>query len=110
VAGVTRDTIPDIGAYEFGFATGIGELIGEALIHCWPNPASSFITIENLSGQQELDLLICNLSGKIILQKQIQGVITSVDLKGIANGIYLLQFKSDGIFYERKLIVVNEIK
>ena len=61
----------------------------------YPNPAVHQITIEN-SDSELKQIEIYDISGKMIQQKQLSGVNTTVDLSGFASGTYFVKYGDKG--------------
>lgn len=61
----------------------------------YPNPAVHQITIEN-SDSELKHIEIYDLSGKMIQQKQLSGVNTTVDLTDFASGTYFVKYGDKG--------------
>ncbi len=56
-----------------------------------PNPADEFITISNISG--ETAVTIKDMTGKIVLKKQIYNSQKTIDVRAIPSGIYILYLR-----------------
>jgi len=65
---------------------GIDDPIKNA-IQIYPNPAHAQIAINNKAGET---LVISDITGKIVLQKQLQTEKENIDIAQLANGIYLV--------------------
>ncbi len=51
-----------------------------------PNPAHNQITINNKAGEL---IIISDIMGKIVLQKQLNSVTENIDIAQLANGMYI---------------------
>jgi Secretion system C-terminal sorting domain len=73
--------------------------------HIYPNPANSKVHI-NLSEQVKLaNLLLTDLSGRIIKQSIIKDDSkTSLDIEGLESGVYFIKINGDKINLTQKLI------
>jgi mRNA-degrading endonuclease HigB of HigAB toxin-antitoxin module len=73
----------------------------------YPNPSTGKFTLE-LSNSKDADLVVIDLSGKMIMQKKLNSVNGKVqealELKA-AKGIYLLRIKADDHWVTKKLVV-----
>ena len=77
--------------------TGINE--SEASIKVYPNPTSGNITIEAV-GMTEVS--VYNTLGQCVLQKEVSGELTTVNLQQVSEGLYLLRVKTGkGIISKR---------
>jgi hypothetical protein len=65
---------------------GIDDPIKNA-IQIYPNPAHAQIAINNKTGET---LIISDITGKIVLQKQLQTAKENIDIAQLANGMYLV--------------------
>lgn len=75
----------------------------EASFALFPNPAAEFIMVqleEGVSGQHLFQ--ICDLAGKVLLTKQLQGAQATVNVSGLPAGCYLAQFYTiEGVSTQR---------
>ena len=71
-------------------------------IKIYPNPAKDLLYLENANGA---NLLIYNLKGQLVLQKDLKNQQVSVSLKGLLSGIYILSLKNDEKTLNRKLVI-----
>ena len=72
----------------FEYTDAITE-IDEDSFTIYPNPASDFITIETLNAL-ESDVVIYDLTGKIIIRKFLHSGDNKIDVKNINSGIYVI--------------------
>lgn len=73
-------------------------------IEIFPNPASDLLTIEN-PDQEEISLRIIDMSGRIVLLKDLKAT-TTINISYIKQGIYLLHvYNGSGNFAIKKLII-----
>ena len=65
----------------------------------YPNPTSSNVTLRQINDNVKLaSFLILDSSGKVIRSSKVDAIMSTVDLEGLAKGIYQLQLNSqDGI-------------
>jgi hypothetical protein len=77
--------------------SNISELRSPANISVFPNPAKSFITVHlnemHLSGEE---LVLTDLTGKILIREKIRSPIQQLQLKDVLPGIYILKSISTG--------------
>jgi hypothetical protein len=69
-------------------AVGIETLDSESSFTIYPNPAITNITIETPTTGI---LSISSLDGKVILQQEISGPITNIDIKDLPKGVYAVR-------------------
>ncbi len=79
-------------------------------IHFFPNPitGAAFFLEWNSTGYEEMSILLTDLQGRIIINKQImmQTGINSIDLPpGLQNGVYFLSIKGNGFSQVEKCVV-----
>ena len=75
-------------------------------VEIYPNPASDFVNID-LSGFQDitdLHLQITDISGKLILEKNIISSITTIDIKQLAVGTYFIEISSGTDIFIKKIV------
>ena len=78
--------------------TGINE--SEASIKVYPNPTSGKITIEAV-GMTEVS--VYNTLGQCVLQKEVSGELTTVNLQQVSEGLYLLRVKTVEGFISKRI-------
>jgi len=77
-------------------------------ISVYPNPGKDVFTIsvDNI-GSTDYQLVLTDMTGKIIYQESIRGAnkkfLKSLNLTGVASGVYLLELKSETDIYQTKL-------
>ncbi len=68
--------------------TGVDEVNHSFNVSIFPNPATNKIAIEtNITGS----ITIVNTSGQQLLQQDITGPITTLDVSGLSTGVYMLK-------------------
>jgi 6-phosphogluconolactonase (cycloisomerase 2 family) len=81
---------------------GINDQENKSFINIYPNPTANNFTIEY---PEKASLIILNMQGQTILQKEIQQGITDICITGLAKGVYILKLYSNN-----KTAVVRVIK
>ncbi|GAA4023232.1 hypothetical protein GCM10022409_03820 [Hymenobacter glaciei] len=71
--------------------------------HCYPNPAKEVLHVEHEATASEL--VIRDLLGKTVVQVGLTGTRTSVDMRSVAPGMYLVTISSKNASQTQKLIV-----
>jgi hypothetical protein len=84
--------------------TGIEELQNTSGFSIYPNPSSNYITIENNNVQLNSTYFILNSIGQLVLSGQLTGELTTVDISGLSNGIYLVQIETDSGRVSKQII------
>lgn len=79
--------------------------INENLFLVYPNPSDDFVTIQIGSNLLNLNYIISNNEGKIMLNGTLNLMETKIDLSGLKPGVYLFCFGED--YYEKIKLLVN---
>jgi len=69
----------------------------------YPNPAVDRITVE--SDQIGGTLRLIDISGKLLLEKQIRQYSETVELNGVKSGVYFISLQNGNERVTKKLIV-----
>lgn len=67
-----------------------------------PNPANDFVIIKGTDGYQQL--AVTDLSGRILLQKNIQAPLEEINLQAFSPGMYFIRLIKDGKTTSLKLV------
>jgi hypothetical protein len=87
---------------EYGSTTAsVNEL--EANLSLYPNPASKTLTVKGL--QQKFELTIIDLSGKVILEKEVNTNTNDLDISTLESGMYWVRVSRNNQTATRKLLV-----
>ncbi|MDR2474803.1 MAG: T9SS type A sorting domain-containing protein [Bacteroidales bacterium] len=75
-------------------------------IKIYPNPTRGLMYIEvgDFDSGQQVDLLLTDVSGKIIFRQKAASSIVEIDLNGHPQGIYLLRVQREGEVSSYKII------
>ena len=76
-----------------------GNVVSElpfSLVSVFPNPFNNFLVLQNLDGENEVELL--NVMGEIVFKKKFSGKVNSVNTVTLLAGFYLLRIKSASTF------------
>ncbi|MCG6189920.1 DUF5074 domain-containing protein [Maribellus maritimus] len=68
------------------------ESVKESELTVYPNPFSSFIIIKSVKNQQ---VIIYDVSGKVVLQISVEAGITQINTSGIKKGVYQVRCGTD---------------
>ena len=75
-------------------------------VNIYPNPASNFINIQSSSLQSSCFLNIIDLSGRVLLSKELKEMNSFVNLLNFKKGMYYVSLNDgNGLIYVEKLIV-----
>jgi hypothetical protein len=89
--------------------TGL-QMMNNAPIKIFPNPASSALNIEwsGLQGKQA-DVVITDVTGRVVLRTVLENNNSTgtmqVNLAGLNDGVYVLNISSDSVYYTDKVVV-----
>ncbi len=82
--------------------TGIAQLVNELSVSVFPNPFTDVITIKNTF--ENSSIVIVDVLGKVVFEKQIVSSETSIDLSELKTGFYQLMVKGESNYYIQKII------
>jgi hypothetical protein len=76
-------------AMRTGVTTIIKSIVNEKIpeVNIYPNPVSKYLTVE---GDGIINLTLCDLSGRQVLQKPISSSKTVLDVSGVTVGVYVV--------------------
>ena len=80
--------------------TGVEET--EAQVKVYPNPTNGFVTVE-AEGMTEVS--VYNTLGQCVLQKEVAGNPTVLDLQQVSEGLYLLRVKTENGIISKRIAV-----
>jgi len=98
----------DIGAYEYGSHPLSVAPVKSAMqqqIVVYPNPATSSITINTPEARGTITIM--DISGKILLTKEVCNTTTLVDISTISRGLYFVSWKNNGTTVATKKLIVE---
>jgi len=88
-----------------GGGNGINDPTDRAVpLQIFPNPASTGVTIESAESARGGLLTISNLSGKLILTRQITGLKSQLDISTLPAGVYFVRLTSEKTVKVEKFI------
>ncbi len=61
---------------------------GVQMISIYPNPATNELTIE---GAQNTAMVICDVVGKVVMERKLIGAKETIDISALNNGVYVVQ-------------------
>ncbi|MBQ4355300.1 MAG: T9SS type A sorting domain-containing protein, partial [Bacteroidales bacterium] len=68
---------------------------GQCTFTAFPNPTTGNLNIQfDTDLEQSAEYVVCDMFGKTLLHGTINDAFTTVNLNGLANGIYVLQVRS----------------
>ena len=98
------NTAPDMGCYEYDPGVGIQKEKLET-VDIYPNPVKSACRINLSSTYDKVELIMTDMSGKAIMQKEYNGIKNiDLDIAPLPNGVYMIQLTSDGAMGTFKIV------
>jgi hypothetical protein len=93
-----QDGFVDLGAFEYQtpvMPTQVPDHSNPADLKVYPNPTAGMVYVKYDAGiDRALNVTVMDMQGRIILQEKVQGtgsgMVYSIDLSGVENGVYLL--------------------
>jgi len=76
----------------------------EMNVEIYPNPVSDVLTIKTDGNNSLRSFTISNSVGEVLLQQQISTVLTDVNVKSLAAGVYYVTLKGEGGVTVRKFV------
>ncbi len=83
--------------------TNVEERLDEISIQISPNPTSGLLSIQHRSSK-ELKLRVTNVTGELIMTKQVNQSNFSLDISEYPSGFYFIQMQLGNQLVSRKLI------
>jgi hypothetical protein len=87
--------IPDytLGPVEGSCVVSVGEVEGKNILEVYPNPAQDILYIKGLDPGEKYQLLIYDVTGRIILTEKITSA--SVDIHQLTSGLYFYKIENN---------------
>lgn len=79
----------------------------------FPNPASNEVYLDfDIKKPENIFIELCDLTGRIVLQKQIPEVQTGknrikINISDFQNGVYIIKLNQDGVFLDSKKVKIT---
>ena len=90
--GYSVDPFTD-GIYKLSGSVLANEQFNAASFKVYPNPATSTVNIAT-EGLDSYKLKVTDLSGKVMMAKELSGVENTIDISGYATGVYFFEINS----------------
>lgn len=75
--------------------TGNELLTKEEILEIYPNPANSLVNIKGTKAN--LNLIVMTLEGKVLIQKQTDLNLTTIDITSFNNGVYIVHVTGENV-------------
>lgn len=82
---------------------GVDEDVIKNTVTIYPNPANSFLQVDNKGGA-EVEVTLQNIEGQIAARYLLTGPQNRIDITTLAKGIYIARCNTQGISSTRKII------
>lgn len=105
--GRTYVYIDNVQVYECDSLIGIEENPFEKT-KIYPNPAQDFVSIELPKNSSQVKLDIYNLTGQLVLQKQISQPIQTIPITELGNGMYIFVVESGDRVVGRERVIISK--
>ena len=87
---------------------GLDEQVEQDGFSLYPNPTNDFLNIVSKEELQDAQISLCNLNGQVIaLEKNVNGKSFGLQVDGFAEGMYLLQIRSEKSIATLKVIITH---
>jgi hypothetical protein len=102
--------LPGNGDFQQGGGTGKGGLIGHFDFILYPNPTNGEATMAfELPAEQVFSFRIFDTAGRMIYHREDLGVegenVMPLDLASLAPGVYLIDFQSENLKVQKRLVL-----
>ena len=74
-----------------------------AVFSMYPNPASELVFL-NFPSEAERQLVVLDVTGKVVISEEIFGNTHQMDLSVISGGVYIVEVRFNGNVHRKKLI------
>lgn len=95
--------IDNIWVYEGNEPVGVNETVTANQVSIYPNPANEVITV-NISDESLSRIEIYDITGKLVLSQTTIQEETTIDLKDLNSGMYLINIISENAKYSERII------
>jgi len=87
---------------------GVNETVTSVGVSVYPNPVNDVITVQVNSMEQLYSIMLCDLTGKLLLQEQISSNLHQLYVDKVIAGTYILQVTdSKGNTSQKKIVIVR---
>ena len=85
---------------------GLDEQVEQDGFSLYPNPTRNFLNIVSKEELQNAQISLCNMNGQVIaMEKNVNGKSFGLQVDGFAEGLYLLQIRSEKSIATLKVII-----
>ena len=76
----------------------------EQVLKIYPNPASDHVTIQT-NDEQPGVLRIYNITGKMVMTRDMEPMVTTMDISSLNKGLYIFEYASETMVSRQKAII-----
>ena len=73
----------------------------------YPNPAKNYVTVQLMQNNVSAQIVICDLSGKILINQNSKTAANIIPVSTLSNGCYFIKILMNGEQFVQKLIVTK---
>lgn len=84
--------------------TGIDDVVGNSML-IYPNPTNGIVNISIENFDSEINIIVTDIIGKVIINQKIQDAKTKIDLSSYEKGLYFIQLHNNNDVSTQKIIV-----
>ena len=92
-----------VGPWKVVAPVGIDD-VGPLQVFVYPNPVTDLLHIRLPRTEQQMQITIIDMLGKVVLQKQVPETEVTLDMSELSNGAYALQLQSGNISHQQMLL------
>ena len=79
--------------------------VSSEFVKIWPNPSSGNIYIQSDDHNDEIQLQLWSIDGKLLLEERLKPTIEVIDISHIISGLYIIRLKIDNRIINKRLII-----
>ena len=68
---------------------------------------NNFVVYPRIDANQDGQLSLLNSAGQLLFNTQLSELANGLDLSALPNGVYILQFESEGQIFNKKVVKLN---
>jgi hypothetical protein len=88
-------------------STGISEEMNKITVNVYPNPAQDILNISISRLEQDAQLKIFDITGRLLMEKTLMSNKMQIDVSGFSKGVYIVEVQSKKLGIARQKVVIN---
>jgi len=88
-----------------GFPTGALQAVDQLYTSVYPNPGKDRFCIKTQGNYQNASLQVVDLMGRAILERELEGSSTWIEMKDVVPGIYLFNVTVDHVMEQHRILI-----